>query len=90
MRFGRPSDFRRHKTSYSIAHRWRYALPAEPLAERCLFDAELQVAACGDWCAGPRVEGAFLSGASAAGRVMGLLKTEKASTVLSREQKKLF
>ena len=59
---------------YGVAHRWRYALPPEPLEDRCLFDAEMQVAACGDWCAGPRVEGAFLSGMAAAGRVLGLLK----------------
>ncbi len=78
------------KTDYSIAHRWRYSMPSDPLAESCLFDAEMQAAACGDWCAGPRVEGAFLSGASAAGRVMGLLKTEKASIVTIAEQQTLF
>ncbi len=59
---------------YRSAHRWRFALPPEPLADRCLFDSDLRVGACGDWCAGPRVEGAFLSGIAAAGRVMGLLK----------------
>jgi predicted NAD/FAD-dependent oxidoreductase len=57
-------------TSSSIAHRWRYAIPLEPLTQPYLFDAEMQVAACGDWCAGPRVEGACLSGALVAGRVM--------------------
>lgn len=77
-------------TNHRVAHRWRYALPPEPLAESCLFDAELQVAACGDWCAGPRVEGAFLSGAAAAGRVMGLLKTEQATTVALEKQQMLF
>lgn len=50
-------------------HRWRYALPREPLADPCLFDRELRIAACGDWCGGPRVEGAFLSGLAAAGTV---------------------
>lgn len=53
------------------AHRWRFAQP-EPLAKACLFDAELSLAACGDWCGGPRVEGAFLSGRAAAGRILGL------------------
>jgi predicted NAD/FAD-dependent oxidoreductase len=48
------------------AHRWRYALPTEPLAQACLADPELRVVACGDWCGGPRVEGAFLSGLAAA------------------------
>lgn len=51
------------------AHRWRYALPAEPLPETCLLDAGLRLAVCGDWCAGPRVEGAYLSGRAAAERL---------------------
>jgi predicted NAD/FAD-dependent oxidoreductase len=55
-----------------VAHRWRFALPVQPLPESCLFDAELGVAACGDWCGGPRVEGAFLAGAAAAGRILSL------------------
>jgi len=54
------------------AHRWRYALPTEPLPEPCLFDPRLQLAAAGDWCGGPRVEGAFLSGCAAAGRILSL------------------
>lgn len=48
--------------NYSAAHRWRFALPANPLPERCLFDRQRGIGACGDWCAGPRVEGAMLSG----------------------------
>jgi predicted NAD/FAD-dependent oxidoreductase len=52
------------------AHRWRFALPLEPLAEPCLIDADLRLAACGDWCGGPRVEGAFLSGRAAAERLL--------------------
>lgn len=55
-----------------VAHRWRYALPTEPSPEPCLFDRSLAVAACGDWCGGPRVEGAFLSGCAAAGRILAL------------------
>jgi predicted NAD/FAD-dependent oxidoreductase len=58
------------KPSYAASHRWRHALPSEPLEDRCLFDAELRVGACGDWCSGPRVEGAFLSGMAMAGRVL--------------------
>jgi renalase len=56
--------------SYVIPHRWRYALPTEPLPDRYLFDGDFQIGACGDWCSGPRVEGAFLSGAALAGRVL--------------------
>jgi len=44
------------------AHRWRYALPEEPLSERCVVDGDRKLGVCGDWCGGPRVEGAFLSG----------------------------
>lgn len=54
------------------AHRWRFALPVEALPEPCLFDPELALAACGDWCGGPRVEGAFLSGSAAADRILSL------------------
>ena len=54
------------------AKRWLFALPVEPLPEQCLFQRELAIAACGDWCGGPRVEGAFLSGCAAAGRILSL------------------
>ena len=57
--------------AFVAAHRWRYALPAEPLHDRCLFDAATNLVACGDWCGGPRVEGAFLSGMAAADRILG-------------------
>ncbi len=59
---GMPSQVAKQLT----AHRWRYALPQEPLAERYLFDRERNLAACGDWCGGSRVEGAFMSGWSLA------------------------
>jgi photolyase PhrII len=51
-------------------HRWRYALPPDPHPEPCLWDRELGIGACGDWCGGPRVEGAFLSGLAMAGRIL--------------------
>lgn len=44
------------------AHRWRYALPGEPLNLPYLHDAAAGLAACGDWCGGPRIEGAYASG----------------------------
>jgi len=50
----------------AIAHRWRLALPINPLPEPFLFDAEQGLGLAGDWCGGPRVEGAYLSGASLA------------------------
>ncbi|QDU98809.1 hypothetical protein Pla8534_67200 [Lignipirellula cremea] len=47
---------------FAAAHRWRFALPSEPLEQQCLFDEDLRLGACGDWCGGPRIEGAYLSG----------------------------
>ncbi len=57
------------------AHRWRFALPTEPLSEECLFEPDPRWCACGDWCGGPRVEGAFLSGSAAAGRLLALRRS---------------
>lgn len=51
---------------HAVAHRWRYALPEEPLTLPFLHDEGAGVGACGDWCGGPRVEGAWLSGVSLA------------------------
>jgi len=48
------------------AHRWRCALPVNPLRDTHLFDHELAIGLAGDWCGGPRVEGAYLSGLSLA------------------------
>ncbi len=54
---------------YLTAHRWRYARAEPPIDRGCLFDADLRVGAAGDWAHGARIEGAFLSGLSAAARV---------------------
>jgi renalase len=55
---------------HAAAHRWRYAVPPEPLHVGALWDAESRQAVCGDWCQGARIEGAFLSGLAAADRVL--------------------
>ena len=68
--FWQATGVRPRTPSYATAHRWRYALSPEPLDRRCLFDRELMIGACGDWCSGPRVEDAFLSGMAVAGRVL--------------------
>jgi predicted NAD/FAD-dependent oxidoreductase len=62
------------RADFATAHRWRYAIPPQPLEAKCLFDAHLQIGACGDWCGGPRVEGAFLSGMAMAERLLATLR----------------
>lgn len=37
-----------------------YTLPKETLGQRCLFDGELRLEVCLDWCINPIIEGAFL------------------------------
>ena len=54
----------------AVAHRWRYAQAEPPLSEGALWDAARGVGVCGDWCAGSRVEGAFLSGRALAHRLL--------------------
>ena len=78
------------KIERAVAHRWRYALPPEPLAASCVFDGERKIGCCGDWCGGPRVEGAFLSGMAVAGRVLGLLDCKGDPMVAGESQKTLF
>ena len=56
--------------THATAHRWRYANVADPVPDRYLFDDEMGLGACGDWCGGPRVEGAFLSGQAIAGAIL--------------------
>jgi photolyase PhrII len=58
---------------YVDAHFWPYALPPEPLEVGALWDATGRLAVCGDWCQGARIEGAFLSGMSAAGRLLSVI-----------------
>jgi renalase len=55
------------------AHRWRYALPSNPLApsDAALWDPTQQLGLCGDWLAGGRVEGAWQSGQSCAEQLLG-------------------
>ena len=47
--------------SHQVMHRWRYAATRTPAGKPFLIDPALQLAACGDWCLGGKVEAAFLS-----------------------------
>lgn len=76
---------------WATAHRWLYALPTEPYGERHLWDAPLQLGACGDWCGGPRVEGAFLSGTSMAGCLLReFSETRDPAPTTFERQRQLF
>jgi predicted NAD/FAD-dependent oxidoreductase len=57
--------------AFQRAHRWGFAFAAEPVPGGALYDPELGLGACGDWCQGGRVEGALLSGIAVAGRILG-------------------
>jgi predicted NAD/FAD-dependent oxidoreductase len=50
------------RPTFMTARRWRTAAPANPLKDPFLWDATQKIGAVGDWCGGPRIEGAFLSG----------------------------
>jgi len=52
------------------SHSWLYSLVETPLEDGCLWDPALGIGACGDWCNGARVEGAWLSGEAIAGRIL--------------------
>ena len=58
---------------FRAAHRWRHALVREPLEAGALWDPNLRVGICGDWCHSARIEGAYLSGQAVAGRMLGSL-----------------
>ena len=55
---------------WSQAHRWLYSLVDDPLDVGCLWNSDLGIGACGDWCNGARIDGAWLSGEALAGRVL--------------------
>ena len=46
---------------YKTVHGWRYANNAKRENFHIFLDPDLKLAACGDWCFGGRVEGAFTS-----------------------------
>ncbi len=55
---------------YLGAYLWRHSIPVNPLAESFLWDDHQQLGMCGDWCGGPRVEGAIQSGLALASHLL--------------------
>jgi len=56
--------------THMATHRWRFSQGSDPADRRALFDPDAGLVMCGDWLAGGRVEGAFLSGVAATGYVL--------------------
>jgi renalase len=50
-------------------HRWRYALPTRVFPAPCFWNGEQRIGFCGDWCDGPKIEGALESGWRLAERI---------------------
>lgn len=57
-------------TELLFVHRWRYAFTETALGQDCLWDNNLQLGACGDWCLGRTVEDAWRSGSALAEQIL--------------------
>ncbi len=68
--FGRVIGQAESNPAYVAAHRWRYARVEVPAGDACLFDSELGIGACGDWCLGGKIESALASGQALADRII--------------------
>ncbi len=58
------------KINFVQLHKWRYARVIRALNEPYVWNERTRIGACGDWCLGPRVESAYLSGDALARRVL--------------------
>ena len=61
------------KAPHRVLHRWLYASVSAPSQQAALYDREIGLVVCGDWCLGDRIEGAYLSGLAAADRLLNSL-----------------
>ena len=52
------------------SHRWLYAIPRNPYSVGSFHDHDRQLTICGDWCHDARIEGAFMSGFTAARQLL--------------------
>ena len=67
------------KPQYAAAHRWRYSQVVRSLDQRYLTDDALGLSVCGDGFGGAGVEAAFLSGLTAAQRLIESLSSQSPS-----------
>lgn len=63
------------EATHQTMHRWRYAATPQPAGVPYLLDERLQLAACGDWCLGSKVEAAYRSASALADSLLTLSKT---------------
>lgn len=60
---------------YKTAHRWRYSIGGSFINPKDLHDESIGLTICGDWVNGGRIEGAFLSGITAAESILKKLSS---------------
>jgi len=80
--FARLAEVKLPTVRLSDTQRWKYAL-AQPAAlpNGCYWDAAQRLCVCGDWCVDGKIQGAFLSGAAAAGHILRIDNRPQAATL---------
>lgn len=68
------ADVELSRATHQSLHRWRYASTPKPAGRPYLLDADLRLAACGDWCLGSKVEAAFESAQALAAQFQSMSK----------------